>query len=110
MTVFNPRFSLWYEISFWLDVNWRQTLCSGLKIATRVVWSEWRYLSDLAQKPRERERLRLSRSIYHLNTARALLWNETHSGMKINPVSYNQPLESLSHVIKLLLTCKLLLR
>ena len=87
MTVFNPRFSLWYEISFWLHVNWRQTLCSGLKIATRVVWSEWRYLSDLAQKPRERERLRLSRSILSLEYStsftveRNSFRNENHPGV-----------------------------
>ena len=56
-------------------------------MANRVVWSEWRYLSDPAQKPRERERIKLSRSILSCEYStsftleRNSFRNENHSGI-----------------------------
>ena len=61
----------------------------------RLVWGGWpmRIWSG-TRKPRERERLRLSSSILHVNAVLTSHLDETLSGMKVTPVSpYKRPLK-----------------
>ena len=74
----------WYRYKFWYRVNWKRTLLRILNrksyTLARMAHSIW-----LARKPREQDRL---------NVVRNSLRNETHSGMKVIPVSYKEILTS----------------
>ena len=64
---------------------------SGLKIANRVVWSEWRMRNWSGAKT-------CSVRFYNVNTVWTSFWNKTHSGVKVITASQKRPLSWVHYV------------
>ena len=70
--VLPEQLSFWYEIS--LSCITENDLCSGLKLANRIVWSEWRMHIWSGAKTHSRERLRSSRLVFAVKLANFLIF------------------------------------
>ena len=69
------------------DPSWRETLLGGMSAGS--------FSQMLAGNGGH---LRGASLFYHVNAAWTLFWNETHSGMKVAAVQYNQPINLTSVV------------
>ena len=100
------KFLIWYEISFWYQCKLKQTFfqfenpksCSLVQVAhAYLIWHE-NHVS--------KNSLSWAGQFYHVNAVRTLLWNKTHSGMKVSQVSHKQPLEANFDTCFSSLTCR----
>ena len=88
---FQMKFSLWYEISLWCQVNWKRT---SFRIENRKSCSlGWVAHDYLICRENHASALACAVRFYHLNAVRTSLWNDIHSRMKVIQVSYKQSLK-----------------